>query len=164
MSAFQQQLAVDESAVKRLAEIILSLHRGLLLHLCESLAEGQVSFSQFFMLSHVSDDGPLSMTEIAGRMRHTTAAATGLVDRLEKLAFVTRVQASEDRRKVLVKILPKGQELVSYIRADISGSLVKVMQHLTPDEQIAWIGIYEKIIAYVDSQPTTTPVKCSSNH
>lgn len=160
--AISEQLAVDERAVDRLAQIILSLHRGLLLHLCESLADGQVSFSQFFMLSHVSDQGPLSMSEIAERMRHTTAAATGLVDRLEKLDFVTRVQAREDRRKVLVQILPKGQELVNFIRADISGGLLKIMEHLTPDEQVMWINIYEKIIAYVDSQPNHTPVKCPS--
>jgi DNA-binding MarR family transcriptional regulator len=156
-----QELAIPQESVDRLADIILSLHRGLLLHLCESLAGGQVSFAQFFMLSHVHTTGPLSMTEIAEKMRHTTAAATGLVDRLQKLDFVERVQAPEDRRKVLVRIRPKGEALVSFIRADVSSNLLKIMLHLTPEEQAMWFAIYTKIFAYVESLQPNSSTKCT---
>jgi len=44
------------------------------------------------------------MTDIAKKMGHSTAAATGLVDRLEKLGFVERMHSAEDRRKVFVRI------------------------------------------------------------
>jgi len=39
------------------------------------------------------------MSGIALKMGHTTAAATGLVDRLEKLGYVQRSHALDDRRK-----------------------------------------------------------------
>ncbi len=155
-----EQLAIPAESVDRLAEMVLSLHRGLLLHLCESLAGGQVSFAQFFMLSHVHTQGPMSMTEIAEKMRHTTAAATGLVDRLQKLGFVDRIQALDDRRKVLVSLRPKGEELVAFIRKDISANLLKVMLHLSPDEQVMWIAIYTKIFAYVESLKENSSTKC----
>lgn len=49
-------------------------------------------------------------------MGHSTAAATGLVDRLEKLFLVERIHAAEDRRKIMVSITAKGVEFVAKMR------------------------------------------------
>ena len=48
------------------------------------------------------------MSAIAKKMGHTTAAASGLVARLENLGYVVRSVARDDRRKVMVCITPKG--------------------------------------------------------
>ena len=58
----------------------------------------------------------LTMSAIAQKMGHTTAAASGLVARLENLGYVTRSSAREDRRKVMVCITAKGSALVRRIR------------------------------------------------
>ena len=71
------------------------------------------------------------MSEIAARMRHTTAAATGLVDRLETFGYVVRAHATDDRRKVLVHITPCGSELVGRIKDDMIHNLNTTMTHLT---------------------------------
>ena len=88
------------------------------------------------------------MTGVAKRMRHTTAAATGLVDRLEKLALVRRQQGPSDRRKVLAIITPKGVALVHQIRQDMVQNLLRLMGHLDETEQAAWLRIYEKIFPH----------------
>ena len=90
----------------------------------------------------------LSMSEIAEKMNHSTAAATGLVDRLENLGYVQRSHAATDRRKVLVKITKKGSALVEKIRQDIVNNLTQIMDLLPPDEQKAWLSIYEKVHSY----------------
>jgi DNA-binding MarR family transcriptional regulator len=87
------------------------------------------------------------MTEIAGKMGHTTAAATGLVDRLEKLGYVRRLHANNDRRKIDVQVTPAGLCLVAQIREDMVTSLAKMMRLLLPSEQRAWVKVYEKIFA-----------------
>ena len=89
------------------------------------------------------------MTEIADKMTHTTAAATGLVDRLENLGYVQRMHASDDRRKVLVRITPKGLALVGRIRQDIVAKLALVTGTLEPEEQTTWLQIYEKIHQHI---------------
>ncbi len=86
-------------------------------------------------------------------MNHSTAAATGLVDRLENLGYVHRTHALNDRRKVLVKITKKGAELVEHIRVDVVGNLTLLMEQLTPEEQKAWVRIYEKIHSYCQTKP-----------
>jgi DNA-binding MarR family transcriptional regulator len=134
--------------VERLADIMMTLQRCLMLRLSEELSRGQVSFPQFFLLGHISTHEFLSMSEIAEKMSHSTAAATGLVDRLENLGYVERSHAANDRRKVLVKITEKGSALVDKIRQDIVNNLSQIMDLLPLEEQKAWLSIYEKVHSY----------------
>ena len=85
-------------------------------------------------------------------MRHTTAAATGLVDRLENLGYVRRTHGSDDRRKIMVQITESGAALVSQVREDMVDGVLKVMARLTPEEQKSWVQIYQKIITFCQSK------------
>ncbi|HEY8900750.1 MAG TPA: MarR family transcriptional regulator [Chthoniobacterales bacterium] len=152
-----EELALSTESIGRLADIILTLQRCFIMRLSENLAGGDVSFAQFFLLSHINSCCALSMTEIAAKMTHTTAAATGLVDRLERLDYVERTTAPNDRRKVLVRIKPKGVELVKVIHLDMVNSLAKVMHELTVEEQHMWLQIYEKIFNYCQCQEQNAP-------
>ena len=137
---------------ERLSHIILEMQRCFLLHLSEQLAPGNVSFPQFFLLAYLDQKEMLTMSAIAHKMGHTTAAASGLVARLENLRFVVRSVARDDRRKVLVCITPKGSALVRRIRQEMVVNLMKIMEYLTPDEQKAWLHIYRKIYNYCQSK------------
>ncbi|MEP6956294.1 MAG: MarR family transcriptional regulator [Chthoniobacterales bacterium] len=133
---------------ERLSHIILEMQRCFVLHLCKELAPGNVSFPQFFLLAALDQKEVLTMSAIAQKMGHTTAAASGLVARLQAIGYVVRSSAPEDRRKVLVCITEKGSALVRRIRGEMVGNLLKVMAHLTPGEQKAWLQIYTKIYDY----------------
>jgi len=137
---------------ERLSHIILEMQRCFVLRLCKQLAPGNVSFPQFFLLAYLDRKEVLTMSEIAKKMGHTTAAASGLVARLENLRYVVRSAARDDRRKVMVCITPKGSALVRRIREEMVGNLMKVLNHLTPDEQKAWLHIYTKIYDYCQSK------------
>jgi DNA-binding MarR family transcriptional regulator len=136
---------------ERLADILSVLQRCFLLRLSQDLARGNVSFPQYLLLGFLVQQEQLTMTEIASRMGHTTAAATGLVDRLEKLELVVRVHAQEDRRKVFVRPTPEGCALVASVRSDMVENLMRMMSHLERDEQKAWVRIYEKIFDFCQS-------------
>jgi DNA-binding MarR family transcriptional regulator len=137
---------------ERLSHIVLEMQRCFMLHLCKELAPGNVSFPQFFLLTYLDRKEVLTMSAIAQKMGHTTAAASGLVARLENLAYVVRSVARDDRRKVMVCITPKGSALVRRIREEMVGNLMKILNYLTPDEQKAWLQIYGKIHDYCQSK------------
>jgi len=137
---------------ERLSHIILEMQRCFVLHLCKELAPGNVSFPQFFLLAYLDRKEVLSMSEIAKKMGHTTAAASGLVARLENLRYVMRSAARDDRRKVMVCITPKGSALVRRIGEEMLGNIMKILDHLTPDERKAWLQIYSKIYDYCQSK------------
>ncbi|HEV2803357.1 MAG TPA: MarR family transcriptional regulator [Chthoniobacterales bacterium] len=142
---------------ERLSHFVLEMQRCFVLRLCKELAPGNVSFPQFFLLTSLDQKEVLTMSAIAGKMGHTTAAASGLVDRLENLGYVVRSSAREDRRKVMVCITEKGSALVRRIREEMVGNLVKIMTHLTPAEQKAWLQIYRKISNYCQAKEAPEP-------
>ena len=147
-----RQSDTSRADAERLSHIILEMQRCFVLRLSKELAPGNVSFPQFFLLAALDQKEVLTMSEIAQKMGHTTAAASGLVARLENLGYVVRASAREDRRKVMVCITEKGTALVCRIREEMVGNLMKLMSHLTPDEQTAWLQIYTKIYSYCKSK------------
>ncbi|MEI6072210.1 MAG: MarR family transcriptional regulator [Verrucomicrobiae bacterium] len=140
---------LSRAEIERLADIIMVMQRCFVQYLSEELSRGQVSFPQFFLLGHIASGESLSMTEISEMMSHTTAAATGLVDRLGNLGYVKRMHSPDDRRKVLVRITGKGKALVGRIRQDIATKLSLVTAILKPHEQASWLNIYEKIHQHI---------------
>jgi DNA-binding MarR family transcriptional regulator len=137
---------------EQLSHIIMEMQRCFVLRLCKELAPGNVSFPQFFLLAYLDQKEVLTMSAIAQKMGHTTAAASGLVARLENLGYVVRSSVREDRRKVMVCITPKGSALVRRIREEMVGNIMKIMGHLEPEEQKGWLQIYSKIYDYCQSK------------
>ena len=135
MKTTQQQgrMGIDSDA-ERLADFVLFTQRSCILNLAAELNKGKVSFPQFFLLTYLSSEEYLTMSDIAKKMGHSTAAATGLVDRLEKLNYVERVHAAEDRRKIMVRITSVGMELVSKMRGEIATNLADVMSEMDEEE------------------------------
>src|SRR6266436_9465050 len=144
-----EQIRAD---AERLSHIVLEMQRCFVLHLCKELAPGNVSFPQFFLLTYLDRKEVLTMSAIAQKMGHTTAAASGLVARLENLGYVMRSVARDDRRKVMVCITPKGSALVRRIREEMMENLMKLMAHLTPSENKAWLQIYTKIYDFCQTK------------
>ena len=118
----------------RLADFVLFTQRSCILNLSSELNKGNVSFPQFFLLTYLSSEEYLTMSDIAKKMGHSTAAATGLVDRLEKLCYVERVHAADDRRKIMVRITTKGTELVSKMRKEIATDLAGILAGMDEDQ------------------------------
>jgi len=126
--------ALEQSDADRLADFVLFTQRSCILNLSTELNKGNISFPQFFLLTYLSSEEYLTMSDIAKKMGHSTAAATGLVDRLEKLCYVERMHAAEDRRKIMVRITSKGIELVSKMRNEISNDLANILAGMDEDQ------------------------------
>ncbi len=127
--------ASDKADADRLADFVLFTQRSCILNLAKELNRGNLSYSQFFLLTYLASEEYLTMTDIAKKMGHSTAAATGLVDRIESLGYVERAHASEDRRKIMVRITSRGMELVSHMRKAIATDLAGILSSM--DEESA---------------------------
>lgn len=129
----QQHKVKTGADTEKLADFVLFTQRSCILNLATELNKGKVSFPQFFLLTYLSSEEYLTMSDIAKKMGHSTAAATGLVDRLEKLSYVERVHAAEDRRKIMVRITDAGIKLVVQMRNKIAVDLADVMSEMDDD-------------------------------
>jgi DNA-binding MarR family transcriptional regulator len=127
MKSVEESKLPVKKVASDVADFIMYTQRSFLLDLSRELNRGNVSYAQFFLLGYLASEQHLTMTDISRKMGHSTAAATGLVDRLEKLGYVQRFHGSEDRRKVMVQITKKGLELVQTLRDNIASNVADAM-------------------------------------
>lgn len=112
---------------QQLADFVLFSQRSCILRLSPELTKGKVSYPQFFLLTYLAEEECLSMSNIAKMMGHSTAAATGMVDKLQELGHLKRYTAAADRRKIMVRITEQGRALVAQMRSNIAADLAQMM-------------------------------------
>ena len=120
---------LTSAEVQNLADFVLFSQRSCILNLSPVLTRGKVSYPQFFLLAYLAEEDCLSMSNIARMMGHSTAAATGMVDKLQTLGHLKRYTAAADRRKIMVRITERGRELVAQMRNNIAQELSLLMAH-----------------------------------
>ncbi|TNC28278.1 MarR family transcriptional regulator [Amycolatopsis alkalitolerans] len=80
-------------------------------------------------------EGPLTAGRIAQLTGLSTGAVTGVIDRLERAGFVRRVRDRQDRRKVLVEILPLDEEKYAPLFDSALDAVEQVLERFSPEER-----------------------------
>jgi DNA-binding MarR family transcriptional regulator len=80
-------------------------------------------------------EGPLTAGRIAQLTGLSTGAVTGVIDRLERAGFVRRVRDTQDRRKVLVEILPMDEEKYAPLFMSALDAVEQVLEKFSPAER-----------------------------
>lgn len=135
--------ALTEDEARHLADFVLFSQRNCILRLSPELTQDKVSYPQFFLLTYLNEEESLTMSSIAKMMGHSTAAATGMVDKLQELGYIKRFTAAADRRKIMVRITEQGRELITRMRGNIARNLASLMAQ---EDGAAQIGQAQTLI------------------
>ncbi|MFE9406685.1 MarR family winged helix-turn-helix transcriptional regulator [Streptomyces sp. NPDC006530] len=87
------------------------------------------------------EPGPVTTGRIAALTGLTTGSATRLVDRLEKAGYVTRRRDTEDRRKVLVELVPCRMAELGSVWGKLNGAWWEMFEAYE-DHEIALIATH----------------------
>lgn len=92
--------------------------------------------SWFEMLQAVktSPTGRPRMSELAEWLTLSRGGITKLVDRLERVGYLARVNCSEDRRALQAELTPAGEGMLQEMRAVYAAELEHHLRMLTPEE------------------------------
>ncbi|MFC4606321.1 MarR family winged helix-turn-helix transcriptional regulator [Streptomyces maoxianensis] len=82
------------------------------------------------------EPGPVTTGRVAELTGLTTGSATRLVDRLERAGYVTRERDAEDRRRVLVTLVPERMAEFGAVWQKLNGSWFDMFDAYS-DEEIA---------------------------
>jgi len=93
-----------------------------------------VTMPQVKSLFFISNQGSTSLGKLASALGVTPANITGIVDRLVEHKLITRVANADDRRMLMVRTTPKGEELVAALRERSRNYLSKALSDLDPDD------------------------------
>lgn len=91
--------------------------------------------TEWYALSLISLEGPLTSGALATGTGLTTGATTRLIDRLERAGYVRRTADLEDRRKVRVEVVPEALARIDEVVAPARARIAEVLSRFTPDQQ-----------------------------
>jgi DNA-binding MarR family transcriptional regulator len=91
-----------------------------------------LSASEWYALSQISLDGPLTSGELATRTGLTTGATTRLIDRLERAGYVRRAADPVDRRKVLIEAVSAAPRDIEDLVGPARRHIAEVLERYTP--------------------------------
>jgi DNA-binding MarR family transcriptional regulator len=129
----------------RLNEIIPVLMRGIFKQQKNELGKGKITVPQFVILDFLSRQQEARMTDMARFIGVTTAAMTGLVDRLVNYKYVERIFDPEDRRIIKIRLTTEGNRLVTKINRQRRETIVKIFSGVSGHDRAEYLRILTKI-------------------
>jgi DNA-binding MarR family transcriptional regulator len=108
-----------------------------------------VTAAQLSALRVLERFGEMPQSELSGRLFLRGSTVSGMVDRLEERALITRRRSTTDRRLVAVDLAAGGKKLLASIPRGMSkfGALRQLVRDLPQDEAGTFLGTLEKMVA-----------------
>ena len=100
-------------------------------------AEGDqiLTIPQLRALGFIERHHDVSLSDVAGHLGIPLSGASRLIDKLVTDELVARTTATKDRRKVILSLLPAGEELRARVRQRTHQRLDAMFQSLAPTER-----------------------------
>lgn len=105
----------------------------------------KVTLPQLLVLQFLSEQQEARMTDLAHFLRVSTAAVTGLVDRLVRSGHILRVFDQDDRRIIRIRLTAKGSELMRKINQQRRDMVIHVFGKITESERQDYLRILTRI-------------------
>jgi DNA-binding MarR family transcriptional regulator len=131
-------------------ELLVDIFNRILAIEGESLKQKDIklSMSEVHVLEAVTKVDEPTMTNIAKKLGITVGSLTVSVNTLYQKGFLSRERDSEDRRKVVIGLLPKAEDVME-IHNDFHNDMVNsVFQDLKIEEDEILISSLEKLSSY----------------
>lgn len=116
-----------QNPMHQLVHNLVQKQGTVMLDINHKLRELKLSYQYYHLLCYLKKQKPRSMRHLAKKMSVTTAAGTGMIDRLEGMGLVQRTHDPLDRRKVRVRITKCGIETVENIQSEMVPLLLETI-------------------------------------
>ncbi|WP_241760274.1 MarR family winged helix-turn-helix transcriptional regulator [Thermoplasma volcanium] len=93
-----------------------------------------LSITEFTIMRHLIENGPMSMAAIASLINVTPGWITGVVDKMEEKNLVTRNRDSTDRRIIKIAITDRGREVYENAKKNHYAFIRKALAELNENE------------------------------
>ncbi len=112
--------------------------------------------TQFGVMEALLHLGPMSQSEIGGKLLKSGGNITLVIDNLEKCGLVLRQTGAKDRRVTTVSLTAKGREMIDAIFPAQLAAIVRELGVLTADEQKMLGRLCKKLGTQDKNQPVST--------
>ena len=134
------KMALSEFA-DQVTEMMPTIMREFYKHESSGLEKIKITLPQLIVLNILTRESELSMTDLAGYINVSTAAMTGIVDRLVRDGYVVRGSVDGDRRIVKVSSTPKGNKAAKSALEHQRKMVEKLFSVLSEEEREEYLRI-----------------------
>lgn len=116
--------------------------------------ESRVTMSQVLILELLEKRQESKMKDIASFMGVSTAAATGIADRLVKCGYVVRVFDPDDRRIIRIRLTPKGHGLIKQFDSQRRRLVMRIFSRISEKDRqdyLRILGLIKDVL--INSEP-----------
>ena len=110
-----------------------------------SFVKLKMTLPQFLVLVLLNKSGESSMSYMASGLGVTTAAMTGIVDRLVRDGYIAREHDKDDRRVVNIALTVKGSKMVKTMLEKRKHMIASIFSTLTQDERDQYLRILTRV-------------------
>jgi MarR family transcriptional regulator, 2-MHQ and catechol-resistance regulon repressor len=129
----------------RLCLVLARCHRALNQIAERSIEETGLGLTDFAALEALLHKGPLTITEIHGKVPLALGSMTAAVDRLEKKGLIIRSPAPSDRRAKVLELTPEGRRVIETAFRRHAAELESAMAVLSQTEKRHLYALLKKL-------------------
>lgn len=129
----------------RMNEIMPILAKEFVRRHVSELYKGKITLPQCLVLEFLHREGEAKMTQLAQFMKVSTAAMTGIVDRLVGSGYCLRVHQPQDRRVIKIRLSSQGNELVRKIHTHKRQMLINIFRRVSERDRRDYLRVLTRI-------------------
>lgn len=129
----------------KISQIMPVIIKGFAMRQKNELYKGKITLPQFLILEFLNREGETKMSGLAPVMGVSTAAVTGLVDRLVKYGYVVRVFDPRDRRIIRIKLTAAGLSLVKKVNQQRRQMIINIFGKISETDRLDYLRILMQI-------------------
>ncbi len=127
--------ATSEDITKKIVTLIRRYVQLRAVHTRELAKNYGLSVSQLLCLQCLSENGKMSMSDIAQNIMVNVSTVTGIVDRLESKRLIERRRDAADRRVISIALTQEGWALARNSPPAVHHKIVRAVQTLSESER-----------------------------
>ncbi|MDQ1471372.1 MAG: MarR family transcriptional regulator, and catechol-resistance regulon repressor [Bryobacterales bacterium] len=125
--------------------VLARCHKSLSVLVERSIARDGLCLSDFMILEALLHKGPLTITEIQGKVLLASGSMTAAVDRLENRQFIVRKATGEDRRARQLHLTEEGRKFITTVFEAHYKELENWLSVLTAEEKRQAYALLKKL-------------------
>lgn len=149
----------DKQRVTR--DVVIALRRivrAIELHSQSLVHNVGLTGPQLLVLQALAEfDGVASAGTLARAVHLSQATVTGILDRLERHGHATRLRSTTDKRRVLVSLTPRAEELLAQAPQPLQHSFTRRFAELEEWERTQMLSVLQRVVAMLEARDLAAP-------
>jgi DNA-binding MarR family transcriptional regulator len=118
--------------------------REVMFKLNPTIFKSELTLTQLIALQYICHTPNITLKELADKLVIAQSSASELVDRLVKMKYIDRKISSEDRRKIILNLSPKGQKFIEKHIEENKALFKNLISKLSLEEQRDYLKALQK--------------------